>query len=127
MENIVKKLNFKGKWRNYQEKVLNQLSYHFADKKLHVVAAPGAGKTILGIEVIRQLGNPALVLSPTIVIKNQWKERILQNFLPDDIDNTCISSNLIEVKSITSGTYQRLHGKKFRLFLFRNLLLQKDH
>ena len=112
MENIVKKLNFKGKWRNYQEKVLNQLSYHFADKKLHVVAAPGAGKTILGIEVIRQLGNPALVLSPTIVIKNQWKERILQNFLPDDIDNTCISSNLIEVKSITSGTYQRLHAVK---------------
>ena len=80
MSNILALFKFKGKWRSYQQRVLEELVMHFSDKRLHVVAAPGAGKTILGIEVIRQLGNPALVLSPTIVIKNQWKERILQNF-----------------------------------------------
>ena len=64
MNNIIKKFKFKGKWRIYQQRVLEELSQHFSDKKLHVVAAPGAGKTTLGIEVIRLLGNPTLILSP---------------------------------------------------------------
>ena len=78
MTNITEKLEFKGNWRIYQQRVLEELEMHFSDKKLHVVAAPGAGKTTLGIEVVRRLGNATLILSPTIVIKNQWKYRILE-------------------------------------------------
>ena len=65
------KLQFNGTWRTYQKRILDNLNFHLRDSKLHVVAAPGAGKTTLGIEVIARLNRPALILCPTNTIKNQ--------------------------------------------------------
>ena len=70
------KLKFKGSWRSYQKRILDSLSIHLQDKKLHVVAAPGAGKTTLGIEVISRLNAPSVVLCPTNTIKNQWQQEL---------------------------------------------------
>ena len=69
-------LSFQGKWRSYQERVLNESEIYLDDGKIHIVAAPGAGKTTLGIELIRRTGRPCLILSPRIVIRQQWLERI---------------------------------------------------
>ena len=99
-------LNFKGKWRSYQERILNNLSFHLLDKKLHVVAAPGAGKTTLGIEIISRLNKPTLILAPTITIKNQWKQRIIDAFLNGEED--IVSTNIRNPKYITISTYQAL-------------------
>ena len=74
-------LEFRWLWRPYQQRVLDALDDHFADQKLHVVAAPGSGKTCLGLEVFRRLGKPGLVLSPTRTIRDQWLGR-LADFLP---------------------------------------------
>ena len=65
-------LQFKGTWREYQDRVLTNSQKYLADRKLHIVAAPGSGKTTLGIELIRRLGEPCLVLSPSITIRQQW-------------------------------------------------------
>ncbi|MDD3594695.1 MAG: DEAD/DEAH box helicase family protein [Candidatus Gastranaerophilales bacterium] len=100
-------LEFKGQWRDYQERILNNLSLHLSDKKLHVVAAPGAGKTTLGIEIIARISNPVLILVPTITIKNQWKGRIVDAFLNGD-EKELISTNIREPKFITISTYQAL-------------------
>ena len=59
-DNIFK---FKGSWRSYQERVLKHADTYLQDGKIHIVAAPGSGKTTLGIELIRRLGCPALILS----------------------------------------------------------------
>ena len=104
MENLLK---FKGSWRDYQERILNNLSFHLRDKKLHVVAAPGAGKTTLGIEVISRINRPTLILSPTNTIKNQWKDRICSAFL-DEKDYGIVSTDIREPKYITVITYQAL-------------------
>lgn len=77
---LLQELKFKGIWRSYQQRVLNELDYHLDDSKLNIVAAPGAGKTILGIEVLRRLNNPVFILTPTITIKNQWKQELLTIF-----------------------------------------------
>ena len=37
-------LQFNGEWRSYQKRILDDLDFHLRDDKLHVVAAPGAGK-----------------------------------------------------------------------------------
>ncbi|MBR6174036.1 MAG: hypothetical protein IKQ52_00395 [Bacteroidales bacterium] len=37
------KLHFNGTWRSYQQRILDHLDVHVRDRKLHVVAAPGAG------------------------------------------------------------------------------------
>ena len=55
-------LHFNGEWRSYQKRILDKLDFHLRDDKLHVVAAPGAGKTTLGIEVISRLNRPSLIL-----------------------------------------------------------------
>lgn len=107
---IISQLKFKGSWRLYQKRVLDELEYHLNDSKLNVVAAPGAGKTTLGIEVILRLKNPAFILAPTITIKNQWKQRILDNFLPSDFNPDLISTDIKNLTEITISTYQGLHS-----------------
>ena len=90
-----KKLHFNGSWRSYQKRILDQLELHLRDKKLHVVAAPGAGKTTLGIEVISRLNHPTMILCPTNTIKNQWKERICSSFL-EEKDYDLVSVNIFK-------------------------------
>ena len=102
-------LSFKGFWRRYQERVLNSCDAYLSDGKIHIVAAPGAGKTTLGIELIRRTQKPCLILSPRIVIREQWLDRIKDNFLNDKISSEDILSNDIKnPKLVTSITYQTL-------------------
>ena len=103
----MKNLCFKGKFRSYQQKVLDNLNAHLKDEKLHVVAAPGAGKTILGIEVIARLKKPVLIFAPTLTIRNQWKERIVESFM-DNTERDIISLDIKNPKQITITTYQSL-------------------
>lgn len=79
----VSSLKFCYPWRPYQDRVLGAIDLHINDNKLHIVAAPGSGKTTLGLEVFRQLSKPTLVLSPTRTIRDQWIKR-LRDFVPSD-------------------------------------------
>lgn len=106
------KLAFNRTWRPYQQRVLDACLRHLADRKLHVVAAPGAGKTTLGLELFRRLGAPAVVLSPTRTIRDQWIER-LRDFVPADSPwpPPWVSRELDTPALLTSLTYQALHTK----------------
>lgn len=74
-------LEFQGVWRDYQQRILDQLEIFKKDQKIHIVAAPGSGKTTLGIEIIRLINQPTLILVPTITIRQQWVSRINGAFL----------------------------------------------
>lgn len=103
-------LQFKHSFRAYQARVLNKLSVHNQDKKVHIVAPPGAGKTILGLEIIKQLGLNTLVLVPTLTIRAQWVERLLKDFDHPATDiNAFISHQLNAAQPLTIVTYQALH------------------
>ena len=41
----------------------------------HIVSPPGSGKTVVGLEIVRRLGRPALVLAPTATIQAQWADK----------------------------------------------------
>ena len=102
-------LSFHGTWRTYQTRVLKSAQSYLEDKKIHIVAAPGAGKTTLGIELIRRCGLPCLILSPRIVIRQQWLERIQTAFLEDGLSpEDYLSHDICHPKLITSITYQTL-------------------
>jgi len=127
MENLknskLSNLKFKGKWRSYQQRVLDELKTHLNDSKLNIVAAPGAGKTTLGIEVFLSLNKPTLILTPTITIKKQWKQRIIQGFL-DDSSAVEISDDLKQISIITISTYQRY--KANFLYTYTTLTSQQE-
>lgn len=102
-------LEFKGTWRSYQDRVLKASDSYLSDKKIHIVAAPGAGKTTLGIELVRRVGAPCLILSPRIVIRQQWLERIEQGFLNEGLRaEDYLSNDIRRPKLLTSITYQTL-------------------
>ena len=105
------KMKFQGTFRSYQQRVLDRSNTYLKDKKMHIVAAPGSGKTTLGIELIVRLGKPCLILSPSITIKEQWASRIESAFLDknEKIDDW-VSSSIKSPKAITTITYQALHS-----------------
>jgi superfamily II DNA or RNA helicase len=114
-QNPTAAMNFRRPWRPYQERVLRAIDEHLSDRRIHIVAAPGAGKTTLGLEVFRVLGQPAIALSPTRTIRDQWLTR-LRDFLPDESRPAWAGTDLERGTFFTALTYQSLHAK------FRNEL-----
>lgn len=110
-QNLQKTLQFQGTWRSYQKRVLDRAGEYLKDKKIHIVAAPGSGKTTLGIELIRRLNEPCLILAPSITIREQWIARIKEAYLADNVDTESLLSNSIKKpEMITAITYQALHS-----------------
>ena len=113
---MLEHLSFKGEWRQYQKRILEKSETIMADGHIHLVAAPGSGKTTLGIEFIRRNSKPALILVPTVTIRQQWVDRIREAFLDDEsLADKMISQNLKQPKTITVATYQALHSAVNRL------------
>ncbi|MFQ7858030.1 MAG: hypothetical protein ACLRG1_02795 [Streptococcus salivarius] len=79
---MLQELAFTGQW----DTIKNAFSIRgrfVADGHLHLVVAPGSGKTTLGIEFIRRFGQQPY-LAPTVTIRQQWVDRIVQAFLKDE-------------------------------------------
>ncbi len=104
-------MKFNGTWRTYQQRVLDHASKYLEDHQIHIVAAPGSGKTTLGIELVLRLNQPALILVPSVAIRQQWQKRIEQAFLEEgeSIDEL-VSQDLKNPRFITLATYQAIHS-----------------
>ena len=104
------KIRFKGSFRDYQQRVLDNSNKYLRDGKINIVAAPGSGKTVLGLELIRRLSSPCIILSPTTAIRQQWGERFKNLFLDNLEDFPVLFSNdLHNIKLVNSITYQALY------------------
>ncbi|WP_454048232.1 DEAD/DEAH box helicase family protein [Chryseobacterium sp. Marseille-Q8038] len=105
-----KNTTFKYSWRTYQEKILNNLDNYLFDDHLHISAPPGSGKTVVGLEIMLRLGKPALIVVPTLAIKNQWIQRFCELFLDTGSVPDWISSDIKNPGIITVTTYQGIHS-----------------
>ena len=110
MDSFPKDIAFKLTWRKYQQRVLDELHEHLEDRHLHVIAPPGSGKTILGLEVMLRLNEPTLILAPTIAIRNQWVHRFCHLFVPSGETPEWLSRNIRKPSYLTISTYQALHA-----------------
>jgi superfamily II DNA or RNA helicase len=99
-------IRFRKPWRSYQQRVLDELKDHLDDNHLHIIAAPGSGKTVLGLEVMRRLNRPALILSPTVAIRDQWVDRYIG--LCGPIENP--RSSVQEVVVFTHEIWYKTNG-----------------
>ena len=94
-----KNIKFKWTFRKYQQRVLDNSSKFLKDGKINIVAAPGSGKTILGLEMIVRLNSPCIIFSPTTTIREQWGERFKEAFLDESLDvNDYVSNDLNNIK-----------------------------
>lgn len=103
-------IQFHKTWRSYQQRVLTELEQHLDDNHLHIIAAPGSGKTVLGLEVMRRLNHPSLILAPTVAIRDQWVDRFVGLFMDGRHDTPeWISKDIRAPRFLTVSTYQGLH------------------
>lgn len=116
MDQFPENIQFKYPWRTYQDRVLKELGDHLEDNKLHIVAPPGSGKTVLGIEVALRLNKPTLILCPTIALRTQWIHRFCHLFMDSAIIPEWITTDINEPKFLTVSTYQSLHSAGFDVF-----------
>ncbi|MCI1019316.1 DEAD/DEAH box helicase family protein [Microbacterium sp. C5A9] len=94
---------FSGTLRTYQAEVLERLAPGAAGP-LHIVAPPGSGKTLLGLLLAAREGHRALVLSPTVTIRQQWL-RTAADLAPEQAS---VSDDPERLGDLTVLTYQLL-------------------
>lgn len=68
-------------WRGYQDGALAafeaaRAGFRPGHARFHLVAPPGAGKTMMGLEMAARLGGPAVVLAPNATIQGQWLTKL---------------------------------------------------
>jgi superfamily II DNA or RNA helicase len=56
--------------------ILEQIFGQQKDHKYHIVAPPGSGKTIIGLELVRRFNEPAVIFAPTTTIQAQWYDKL---------------------------------------------------
>lgn len=99
-------VEFQGTFRRFQQRVLDNAEKCVAEGKLNIVATPGSGKTILGLELIRRLGAPCLIISPTESTRDHWGKRLREHFLSEESQfEKLFSTDLEQVKLINAITY----------------------
>ena len=108
MSNVFPEIRFQGQLRPSQAEAIAVVEQQLAagQKRLHVVAPPGSGKTVLGLFLwAHHIRKPALVLSPNSAIQSQWAARtdLFQSSLaPHQLVSTETNSSAL----LTSLTYQ---------------------
>ncbi len=100
---------FKETFRHYQQRVLDNAQAYMAEGKLNIVAAPGSGKTILGLELIRRCGKACLIISPTVATRERWGKRFREYFLADESRFKMFFSTDVEHAAVINAmTYEEL-------------------
>jgi superfamily II DNA or RNA helicase len=106
MSKMFEKLAFRFPFRKYQHMILDQVVLQQTDRKYHIVAPPGAGKTIIGLDLIRRFGAPAVVFAPTTTIQAQWFEKLGMFVQPPEDAGQYASTDPSRLAPIQFLTYQ---------------------
>ena len=83
-------LSFGGDWRRYQKDAIAAFERDRAagQRRTHIVAPPGSGKTLVGVELVRRIGRRALVLTPNSAVQMQWPRAVRKFGSPADVSRT---------------------------------------
>ena len=100
-----RELQYFGHWRPYHRAALSafERARHHGATKMHIVAPPGSGNRLLGVELIRRLGRRTLVLAPNQTTQQQWP-RAVGNFTQYPKE----WAGADELKPIACFSYQQL-------------------
>jgi superfamily II DNA or RNA helicase len=103
-------LAFGGTWRRYQKAAIAAFERDRANghRRTHIVAPPGSGKTLVGVELVRRIGRRALVLTPNSAVQMQWPRALRQFGSPADVGRTAGWVGTDSAFPIACMTYQSL-------------------
>lgn len=113
------------KLRAFQQRIIDNSDLFLKDDHMHIVAPPGSGKTIIGVEMIKKVNQPTLILVPTLILKNQWLTVLKDYFSPDQLSDSLESNSFIIVT-----TYQDFYSKRetfLKQLSFEFIILDEAH
>ena len=105
--------------RPYQREAID--AWTEADRCGVVELPTGSGKTVIGLAAIVAVGEPALVVVPTIDLLEQWREELVREF---DADVGQLGGGTQRVGDVTVATYDSAYlradelGDRFGLVVF---------
>jgi len=105
--------------RDYQEDALN--AWLKAGKRGVIVLPTGAGKTIIALKAISILGEPTLIVVPTLDLMDQWRSQLTDEF---KIKIGSYGGGVHELEPITVATYDTAYlraeelGNRFTFVIF---------
>ena len=120
-------LEFQFQLRKYQRMILNLYENSREDMKLHIVAPPGSGKTIVGLEIILRERKPSVIFAPTTTIQLQWRERV-KMFLPSKSANRIddiVSLNPKNISLFNVYTYQLISTRSENIKFVEDVAVQE--
>jgi superfamily II DNA or RNA helicase len=86
--------------RDYQEEAL--VSWGSAGHRGVVVLPTGAGKTVVALKAIEELGEATLVVVPTLVLVDQWRRRLEEDL---GVEVGVLGGGSSDVRALTVATY----------------------
>lgn len=113
------KLETTFKLRDYQEQALK--AWDKADSRGIIVLPTGSGKTVLAVKAIEEQQCSTLVVVPTIVLVDQWRQVLEQAF---NVAIGALGGGKEEIEPITVSTYDsarlrvRKLGDRFNFIVF---------
>jgi hypothetical protein len=110
-------LRFRHPFRKYQRMILANVEPGQGAGKHHIVAPPGSGKTIIGLELVRRFGERAVIFAPTTTIQQQWIEEIGM-FTEESLEGL-VSQDPATLADINVFTYQLISTPSGSRFLLR--------
>ena len=105
--------------RDYQEEALE--AWSIEGHRGVIVLPTGAGKTVVAIKAIESLGEPTLIVVPTLVLVEQWRARLEEEF---GVEVGVVGGGAREVRPLTVITYDSAVlrseelGNRFGLLVF---------
>jgi superfamily II DNA or RNA helicase len=99
-------MRFQYDFRRYQQMMLARVQGGDGDRRHHLVAPPGSGKTIVGLELIRRFGRPAVVFAPTSTIQEQWRDKVGMFLDTGVAPRSLVDTNPVKLAPINVFTYQ---------------------
>lgn len=111
------------KLRDYQEKALG--AWREAGHRGLIVLPTGAGKTIIAMKAVEELREATLIVVPTLVLADQWRQRLEEEF---GIRVGAVGGGSRQVRAVTVATYDSASLRADRMGnLFRLLIFDEVH
>jgi superfamily II DNA or RNA helicase len=106
LTDVFSQVSYRHPFRRYQALALEAFEKARAEgrRRTYLVLPPGAGKTVLGLEIARRLGNRTLALGPNTAIQAQWLAQ-WQDFQPSLVRS---SADQELTTPLTALTYQAI-------------------
>ncbi len=104
---------YRGRPAAYRENLLKKVEGRLKRQRLHLVTPPGADKIVLGLELVRMMNSPCLILSPSRAQCDRWGETFLTEFLPREEQkkkDQYLSYDLSAPALLTLITYDELYA-----------------